>query len=349
MKTAVQTGIREIVVRDVPDPTPPYGGLVLRVEACGICGSDLRRWKEPLPAGVDGFTPGHEVAGTVIAVGEGVLRHKVGDRLAVAPDIHCGDCWYCRHALFNLCENPRFLGISPAYPGGLAEQVVIPRDMVARGVIHRIDDGLSSEIAAMAEPCASVLSAHEKAGTKLNDTVVVIGAGPIGCLLAAVARARGARTLVVIRSSRRRAYVERFHPDAILDNSSADLNDEVRKFTDGLGADIVICANSDAATQQEAVTIVRKGGKVVLFGGLPKSSPMTTLNGNLIHYGEIEVLGAFSYPPTAHALALELFARGVLPIDQLITHRFPLSEVSQAFEVAASGNALKVIVEPQRT
>ena len=125
-----------------------------------------------------------------------------------------------------------------------------------------------------------------------------------------------------------------------------DVVARVRELTRGLGADIVICANPDPSTQAEAVRMVRKGGKVVLFGGLPKANPNTTLNGNLIHYGEIEVVGAFSYHPTAHAMALDLFARGVLPVDRLITHRFKLEHVGQAFATADSGEGLKVIVKP---
>ncbi len=123
----------------------------------------------------------------------------------------------------------------------------------------------------------------------------------------------------------------------------------VCRLTDGVGADVVMCANPDASTQAQAVQMVRKGGKVVLFGGLPKASPMTTLNGNLIHYGEIEVIGAFSYHPTAHALALDLYRRNVLPIDKLITHRFPLERINEAFEAAASGEGLKVVVLPNAT
>lgn len=346
MKVAVQTGVRTFALEDRADLKAPKGGLVLRVDACGVCGSDLRRWREGLPAGVDGIVPGHEVAGTIIEVSDEIEGCAVGDRLALAPDIHCGHCWYCRRELFNLCDNPRYLGISPGYDGGFAQQMVLTHEVLERGIVHPIALSLSAEIAAMAEPCSSVLAAHEKAGTSLNDTVVVIGAGPIGCLLLAVAHARGARTIIIVRSDRRRELVSRFDPDAIVDSSQVNSVDAVCALTEGLGADVVICANPDASTQEEAVRMVRKGGKVVLFGGLPKATPMTTLNGNLIHYGEIEVIGAFSYHPTAHALALDLYRRGALPIERLITHRFPLERIDDAFAMAASGEGLKVVVTP---
>jgi len=346
MKVAVQTGVRQFEVREVPDPVLPEDGLILRVTACGVCGSDLRRWREGLPPGVDGIIPGHEIAGEVIAVGPKAARVAVGNRLALGPDIHCGHCWYCRRGLFNLCDHTRFLGITPGLPGGFAERLAIGGDVLANGIVHAVPDGLSDEIAALAEPCSSVLASHLKTNTSLNDTVVVIGAGPIGCLLVATARARGARAFIVVRSARRRALVERFAPDAIIDSSQEDMVARTRALTGGLGADIAICANPDASTQEAAVRMVRKGGKVVIFGGLPKAHPLTTLDSNRIHYGEIEVIGAFSYHPTAHAMALDLFARNVIPVEKLITHRYPLDAIDAAFAMANSGEGLKVLVTP---
>lgn len=346
MKAAIQTGVRQFEVREVPDPALPDDGVILRVTACGVCGSDLRRWREGLPAGVDGIIPGHEIAGEVIAVGAKVSHIAVGDRLALAPDIHCGRCWYCQRGLFNLCDHTRLLGITPGYPGGFAEKLAVTGEVLANGIVHPIPAGLPDEIAALAEPCSSVLASHLKTNTSLNDVVVVIGAGPIGALLVMIAKVRGARALIVVRSERRRELIARFEPDAIIDSSREDMVARVRELTHSLGADIAICANPDASTQAAAVQMVRKGGKVVLFGGLPKANPMTTLDSNRIHYGEIEVMGAFSYHPTAHAMALDLFARGAIPIDRLITHRFSLDEIDVAFATANSGEGLKVIVTP---
>ncbi|MBK8051156.1 MAG: alcohol dehydrogenase catalytic domain-containing protein [Anaerolineales bacterium] len=340
------TGSRQFEVRETPDPVVPEDGLVLKVEACGVCGSDLRRWREGPPAGVDNMIPGHEVSGVVTAAGPRAVRFGIGDRLAIAPDIHCGRCWYCERGLFNLCDNIRLLGITPGYPGGFAEKMALTGEALVNGIVHRVPDGLSDEFAAMAEPCSSVLAAHMKANSGLDDTVVIIGAGPIGCLHVAVAKARGAAAIIIDRSTTRLEMVERVEPDASLNATQMDVVARVRELTNGLGADVAICANPDPSTQAEAVRMVRKGGRVVLFGGLPKANPNTTLNGNLIHYGEIEVVGAFSYHPTAHAMALDLFHRGILPVDRLITHRFPLDQVGQAFATADSGEGLKVIVKP---
>jgi L-iditol 2-dehydrogenase len=147
-------------------------------------------------------------------------------------------------------------------------------------------------------------------------------------------------------SKNRRDIAQRFEPDTIVDPFNQELAKHVRQLTHGVGADIVICANPIAATQTQAVEIVRKAGRIVLFGGLPKADPMTTLDGNLIHYGEIEVVGAFSYHPTHHQSALELLSRKIIPVELMITHTLPLEKIGQAFEIAASGEGLKVIVKP---
>jgi len=208
-------------------------------------------------------------------------------------------------------------------------------------------DGLSFDHAALAEPCSSVLAAHERIGTSIEDIVVVMGAGPIGCIHTAVAHARGARVIISEPSNTRRKLAEAFDPEDMIDPLNEDLAAAVRSMTDGRGADVVICANPVAATQTQAVKIARKRGKVVLFGGLPKSDPTTKFDGNKIHYEEIEVIGSFSYHPSNHAYALEALDRGLIPADKLITAKYPLDEIESAFETAASGKALKVIVNPQ--
>ncbi|MEJ2558662.1 MAG: alcohol dehydrogenase catalytic domain-containing protein [Anaerolineae bacterium] len=344
MKAAFLTGARELGTREVADPIAPDDGLVLSVKACGVCGSDLRRWKEGPPDDLDSIVPGHEVSGVVEVVGKDMTRYAPGDHLAVAPDIHCGTCYYCDRGMYNLCNDLRLVGITPGYPGGFAEKMVLTSEILSHGIVHRVPDGVSFLEGALAEPISSVLAAHEKARTCLDDTVVILGAGPIGCLHTAVCKARGARVIISEPSQERREMAQRFDPEAIVDPFDEDLTARVRELTHGLGADIAVCANPVAATQTQAVEIVRKAGRVILFGGLPKTNPMTTLDGNRIHYGEISVVGAFSYHPTFHELALELLERKLIPSDLLITHTFDLEHIDQAFMTAAGGAGLKVIV-----
>jgi len=346
MIAAYLTAPETLELRETPIPPVPADGLLLRVDACGICGSDLRRWREGPTSGAPGIIPGHEAVGTVVAIGSAQHRFAVGDRLAIAPDIHCGECYYCQRGLNNLCDHLTMIGITPGQPGGLAEYMPLSAAALQRGIVHHVPASLETQHAALSEPLSSVLAIQQKLGVSMTDTVLIIGAGPIGCMHIAVARARGARTIISQRSAPRREMARRFEPDLVIDPQTQDLVAAVRAFTDGRGADVVICANPVAATQAEAVLAVRKGGKVVLFGGLPKADPTTHLDGNRIHYGEIEVLGAFSYHPTMHALALDVLARGLVPASLLITARYPLSQVGAAFEAASQGEALKVLVLP---
>jgi L-iditol 2-dehydrogenase len=345
MKAVFLTSSKTLELRDVTEPNVPDDGIVIEVKACGICGSDLRRWTEGPPPGSKEVIPGHEAAGVVVEAGPKCSGFKVGDLVAIGPDIHCGDCYYCRKELYNLCDNIKFLGVTPGFPGGFAERMALTGEILTNGIVNKMPDGLSFEHAAVSELCNSILATHEKAGTSDNDTVVVIGAGPAGCLHVAVAGQCGARVCVLEISKVRRRMVERFSPDLVLDSSSGDIVGKIKQFTNGVGADIVICANPVAQTQKLAVEMVRKGGKVILFGGLPKANPMTTLDSNLIHYGEIQVIGAFSYHPRFHKLALSLLAEGKLPADLLITHTFELEKINEAYETAASGEALKVVIK----
>ncbi len=222
--------------------------------------------------------------------------------------------------------------------------MILTGEILANGIVHPVPGGMSFEHAALAEPCSSVLASHEKIGTKLNDTIVVMGAGPIGCLHVAVARARGARVILSEPSPIRRQMAVPFEPDVILDPTQENVVQRVRDLTQNRGADAAICANPVAATQAQAVELVRKAGKVVLFGGLPKAAPVTNLDGNRIHSGEISVVGSFSYHPSFHEMALQVIHGSRIPADRLITHRFSLDQINEAFQMAAGGEALKVMV-----
>ncbi len=346
MKSAFLVGPKTIEVRDVPDPVAPADGLVLKMEACGVCGSDLRRWQEGPPAGATHLVQGHELAGVVVEAGPHAVRFKVGDRLAVAPDVHCGECYYCRRGLFNLCTSLKLLGITPGLNGGFAEKVVLSGEILRNGIVNRMPDGLDFHEGGLAETVSSVLASHHKCQTVLGETVVVMGAGPIGCLHIVIARARGARVVIAEPNPLRRKGAEKFGPEAIIDVTQQDVVSEVKRLTGGLGADVVICANPVASTQTQAVEMARRGGRIVLFGGLPKASPMASFNANLIHYGEQMVIGAFSYHPSMHEEALGVIARKVVKAAEFVTHTRPLSKVAEAFQIGASGEALKVMVHP---
>ena len=344
VKAAQLTGPETIELVELPMPACPDDGVLLQVRACGVCGSDLRRWREgPAPGGIT--VPGHEFAGVVVEVGAQVRGYQVGDHLAVAPDVHCLRCWYCSMGLYNVCDDMTMIGITPGFPGGLAEYCVLPAHALAGGTIHKMPASLGFREGALAEPLSSVQACHEDIGTRLGDTVLVMGAGPIGCLHTAIAHLRGARVILSEPNAQRRRMAEPFAPELVIDPTSEDVVAVVREFSGGLGADSAICANPVAATHQQAVAAVRKRGTVVLFGGLPKAAPMTELDANRIHYDEIRVVGSFSYHPEYHRRALQLLERGQIHQERSSPTRSRWTEVDRVFRTVADGDALKVMVE----
>lgn len=343
MKAAVFEAPERMVVREVELAPCGPDDVIVKVHACGICGSDVRNFKVGIRADIGPQVLGHEFTGNVVEVGAEVRRFAVGDRVAVAPDVSCGTCFYCRRGLVNLCLTHRMVGTH--WPGGFAEYVHLPQVVLERGMVHRVPAGLDLDQAALSEPASSVIAAQENAGVGLGDTILVIGDGPIGCLHLEIARARGAARLI-LAGLNRLEEARRFSPDLLIDAGKQDTVTEVLAATDGLGADVAIVATPVAATQAQAVRAVRRRGRVVLFGGLPKSRPETTLDANLIHYGEIWVMGAFSYPAWVHEKALATIAAGLIHPDRYFDLIVPLDQVEEGFRAASEGRALKVLVKP---
>jgi L-iditol 2-dehydrogenase len=236
--------------------------------------------------------------------------------------------------------------IGTHWPGGFAEFVHIPEFVLKRGYLHHIPEGVSMDEACLSEPASSVIAGMERAGFGLGDTILILGDGPIGCLHIEAARALGAAKIIISGNLRRQESLKRFKPDYILDASREDVPERVKEITGGLGVDLAICANPVTATQEEAVQSVRKRGRVVLFGGVPKTDPMTTLNSNTIHYNEIEVVGAFSYETRHHLKALEAIRTGALSPELYFTKTVSLDDINEGFRSAKTGKALKILVKP---
>jgi L-iditol 2-dehydrogenase len=348
VKAVVYRGPQQVNCEEVPYPELTPDGVILKVMACGICGGDLRAYKHGIRIKKDFQILGHEISGVVHEVGSAVTDYRVGDRLAVAADISCHDCYYCKNALFNLCENWQLLGAH--YPGGMAEYMLLTNDLLKRGIVHRIPDTLSDLRSALAEPMSSVLWAQEMMSVQPGETVVIFGDGPIGALHVQVALARSAKPIMIGITGDR---LDMFKDEArglgawrVFDNLTQDVIAEVKAITEGRGADVAICANPVKSTQAQAVNIVRKRGRVGLFGGLPKTDPMTELDSNRIHYDELSVIGNFSYHPDTHATALDLLDRNIIDANKIITASYPLDKVTDAFQAMMTGKELKIVLTP---
>lgn len=333
-------------VEDAPVPECPRRGVLLKVHACGLCGSDLRTLRHGHRKVTFPWTIGHEISGRVAEVGSCFKGPwKPGDMLAVGPLVFCGRCDFCLDGRHELCEGYR--EIAQAWPGGFAEYVAIPPEAAERGTITQVPPTLDPAVAAVAEPLASCLHAQEKGRIQPGETVAVLGAGPIGAIHLLLAKMHGAaKVLVADLDALRLQSCGDLDPDGLIDASTSDLVAEARRLTDGKGPDVVITANPSPASQVQAVEMARKGGRILLFGGLPKGQSKPALDTNIIHYNALQVIGTTIFAPRHYATALDLLASGRIDGDRIVTHRFALAEFAKGVELAMQGQVRKAVFLP---
>ncbi|MER6005237.1 zinc-dependent dehydrogenase [Nonomuraea sp. NPDC052116] len=334
MKVARFHAPGDIRIEDAPEPVAGPGELKIRVRNCSTCGTDAKILK----FGHHHIRPprvmGHEIAGEVVDTGE---------RVQVIAAIPCGACPECLRGRLTVCPNQESMGYH--YDGGFAEYMVIPAKVLAVNGVNAIPPGVGFAEASVAEPLACVLNGQSLARVGAGDDVVVMGAGPIGCLHVRLARARGAARvfLVDVNPQRLAMAAELVRPDAAID---ADPVEQVFKLTGGRGADVVITAAASGAAQEQAVRMAARQGRISFFGGLPKDDPLVTLDSNLVHYRELTIVGANGSSPAHNAEALRLVASGDVVVSDLITHRLPLPRVLDGIDLVSRGAAIKVTIEP---
>ncbi len=335
MKAALKTAEGRFEIAEVAAPELPAADWVrARVRMAGICGTDLRHW-EKAEEELHCCIMGHELAGEVIEVGRDVTRVKVGDRVLIESVLGCGHCDWCRVQQYNRCPDlypTRRASVSRAY----AEQVVGPQHKV-----HPLPDTIGFDDAALLDTYAVALHAQHLAGLTINARVAIIGAGPIGLGQAMLAKASGAEVLVIDTVPHALALARRLGADRIVDSRGEDPVAAVEAMTDGRGADIVFeCAGGESMpdTLPLATRLVRRGGRVVIVGGFDAGETAIPLEWQRIQMSEITLIPSASFAfhdlYSEQAAVLDLLARGVLQTRPLITHRFPLERINDAFEIA---------------
>ena len=345
MKAAVLEALDRIVVKEVPIPQPDDDSVLVKVRACAVCGSDIRILHFGNSRVVPPQILGHEMAGDVIAVGKNVSKFAVGNRLAIGADVPCGECVFCEAGIGNNCQINYAMGYQ--FAGGFAEYVLLNRIVVNYGPVHKIPDHVTYEEAALAEPLGCVLNALELSNIRLGDTVVIIGAGPLGCMIIEVARKMGASKIIVVQRSRPRLELARkFGADIYICSGEEDGVARVLEETNGLGADVVITANPSPEAQSDAILMAKNRARINLFGGLPKDKSMVTLDTNIIHYKELFVHGSHGAMPIHHLKAVELIAAKSINITNYISHHFNLDQINEAFAAAEGHLGMRVVVNP---
>jgi L-iditol 2-dehydrogenase len=336
---------RDIRDEEAPEPTAGPGDLVIRVRNCSICGTDAKIWRSGHPDLRPPRVLGHEVAGEVVEVGEGAAGWSVGDRVQVIAAIPDDTCHECRNGWQTVCPNQERIGYQ--HDGGFAELMRVPAKVLAVDGVNRLPEGLSFAEASVAEPLSCVINGQEQARVGEGQTVVVVGAGPIGCLHVRLARARGASRVLLIELNRRRLELAAglVEPDEAIGADGADTVAAVRELTGGRGADVIVVAAASGRAQEDAIQMAARRGTVSFFGGLPKDRPTITLDSNVVHYREVGIVGANGSGPDHNRQALELIASGAVPVADLITHRVPLEATVEGIQAAARGDGIKVTVE----
>jgi L-iditol 2-dehydrogenase len=342
MKALLLSEYSQLAVADLPAPVPGVDEILVRVAACGICGSDVHGYDGSSGRRIPPIVMGHEAAGVVAAAGSGVSEFKPGDRVTFDSTVYCGQCEFCLRGEINLCNNRQVIGVSCGEfrrAGAFAEYVVVPQR-----IAYHLPDTLQFQEAAMLEAVSVALHAVRVSEMKGGETVLVIGAGMIGLLTLQAAKAAGAsRVLVADVDASRLLTAESFGAETLL-LSGADLVQEISRRTEGRGVDLVLEAVGRPETVAASIASVRKGGTVTLVGNI---SPEVKLPLQVVVSRQIRLQGSCAssgeYPQ-----AMELMASGQIQVKQLITAVAPLSEGPRWFARLHAGepNLMKVVLDP---
>jgi L-iditol 2-dehydrogenase len=346
MKAMVVEDYDKMSVCEVEKPGIGDNDVLLRVRACAICGSDIRilhsgNKRVKFPAII-----GHEISGDVVEVGKNVTKFKTGDRISMGADVPCGECAFCEAGIGNNCQINYAIGYQ--FQGGFAEYMPLNKTTVDFGPVHKMPEHMSYEEGALAEPLACVLNALELSPVRLGDTAVVIGAGPLGCMMVNVMKKMGPAKIILVQRSRHRLEMAKktVNADVFVCSGEEDPVKRVLAETNGLGADVVITACPSPEAQQDAVNMAKNRAYINFFGGLPKERENVVLNTNIIHYKELFITGAHGAMPRHHQKAVDLIASGTIDVKPYITQSFPLDQVKEAFARAESHEGMRVVVKP---
>ena len=347
MQAAVYHGKDDVRLETVPVPAIGRGELLIRVHTCGICGTDLKKISTGSHSAPRIF--GHETSGMIVAVGEGITNYSLGERVMVFHHIPCRDCFYCNRKVFAQCPVYKKVGVTAGYEpsgGGFAEYVRVMDWIVQRGGVVRIPQQISYEQAAFIEPINTCQKGIETLRLEAGETVLVIGQGPIGMMLAKLAQAAGARIFASDMYAQRLAVSRSFGITNVIDASKEDATQRIREATDGRGADAVIVAVAGNALVQVALDATRPGGRVLLFAQTTRSQ--ATMDPSAVCMDEKFLLGSYSASIDLQKESERFVFSGDMDMTHLVTHRFPLEQAVEAIKLAMhpQPDSLKIVITP---
>jgi L-iditol 2-dehydrogenase len=343
MKAAMYYDIGDVRYEDTDIPEIGPGEILVKVGTALTCGTDVKTYKRGHPLLLQHIPSlfGHEYAGTIEEVGEGVDDFETGMRVVATNSAPCETCFYCRKGSPNLCGQLKTTLVN----GSFAEYIRVPAPVVKWNT-HRIPDSLSFRDAALTEPLACVVHGIEESNIQLGDIVTVIGAGPIGQMMVMLAKKSGASTVIVSDLAKlRRDMAKRAGADVVIDPNEEDAVERVKEETGGYGADVVIEAVGIPALWEQAIDMTRDAGMTVLFGGAASGTKFE-VDTVRFHYGQLTIKGVFHLAPIHVEKALKLIIAGDVDSDILISDEMPLERVTEALELMSQGKTMKVAIKP---
>jgi len=349
MKAAVYKGASVVDVESIEVPQIGAGEVLIRVEACGICPTDLKKISYNLLPAPRIF--GHETAGVIAAVGDGVRNYAVGDRVIVFHHIPCRKCFYCSKKLYAQCPVYKNVGVTAGYEpagGGFSQYVRVMDWIVERGM-EKIPAGVTFEAASFVEPVNTCVKGIEQLAPGAGDVVAVLGQGPIGLIFTMILAREGARIVATDTFESRRELARKFGAREAFDPRDAGFNKSIRGITDGRGADMVIVAASAKGIVEQAVACSRPGARILLFAQTSHQERVE-VSGADICMGERVLCGSYSASVDLQKKSADLVFSGALPVEELISHRFSLGNIQEGIEQALhpGPESLKIVVQPQR-
>lgn len=349
MRAAVYRGNGSVTVESVTTPAIGPGELLIRVETCGICHTDLKKIEYNLLPAPRIF--GHETAGVVSAVGEGVRDFEPGEGVIVFHHVPCGACFYCDRKLYAQCPTYKRVGVTAGYEpaGGGFSQYVRVMDWIVRRGVEKIPLGVSFERASFVEPVNTCLKAVVQLDPQPHEVVAILGQGPIGLLFTMLVHRTGARIIATDTIAYRRGLSFKFGSESCWDPRQPGFEEAVRAATDGRGADVVMVATSAPGLVEQAVRVSRPGSRILLFAQTSHKERIE-VSGADICMGERVLCGSYSASVDLQKQSADLVFSGVLPVEDLISHRVPLDQIRTGIDLALhpGEQSLKIIVQPQR-
>lgn len=350
MNAAVYTGNGRLEVRQIPVPEIGAGELLVKVHACGICHTDLKKVEHDLlpPPRVYG----HETAGEVVKVGAGVDKFRAGDRVVAFHHIPCRSCFYCDRKLYAQCAGYKKVGITAGFEpaGGGFSQYIRIMDWIVRDGVELIPEGVSYEVASFVEPVNTCHKAVAEMNPQPGDTVLIQGQGPIGLIFTMLVKRTGARIVATDTMEERLALARRFGASEAVDPRKIDVAALVKPMTEGRGADQVFVAASAPGIVEEALRASRPGAKILLFAQTSDTERIE-LSGAGICKDERSLIGVYSASVDLQAESARLVLSGELPVGDLVSHALSLDKINEGIRMALhpDGKSLKIVVQPQRT